>query len=80
MPETIQRSISDFVLDTANLFAEASGVRTLAIRSRLMVARQLKNGQLELDEVCFLPQTNRHRPNNGRRILELGDIVSSIIQ
>ena len=78
MPETIQRSISDFVLDTANLFAEASGVRTLAIRFSPDVARQLKNGQLELMKSAFSHKPIAIDPNNGRRILELGDIVSSI--
>jgi hypothetical protein len=78
LPETAKGNVLDFVLDTAHVYGEASGVRTLAIRFSPEVARQLKNGQLELMKSALSHKPCAIDPNNAHRIVELGDIVSSI--
>ncbi|WP_433971046.1 hypothetical protein [Tunturiibacter lichenicola] len=53
-------------------------MQTFAIRFSPEVARQLKNGQLELMKSALSHKPCAIDPNNAYRIVELGNIVSSI--
>jgi hypothetical protein len=78
MPDIAQRNISDFAIETAKLFGQYTGTRTLAVQFSPEVARQLANGQLELMKSALAHKACAIDPNNGSRIVELGNISPSI--
>jgi hypothetical protein len=75
MPDASARSFSDFVLETAKLYGQGSGVQTFAVRFSPEVTRQLKNGQLELMQTTFAQKACAIDPRNGHRVKEIGSVV-----
>ena len=78
LPNNVKGYVSDFVLEAAQLYGEATGIKTLAIRFSPLVRSQLSNGQLELMKSTLGNKPIAIDPNNFHRTVGIGDLTSRV--